>query len=180
MALNIPDGISDPMQAEPKYKTTSDLTYEQVFSFAFKNWYIWYMKGLEAAIGKEKFLEMLKKVGWTLYEERSKENFRDIQNRDVASFISNFWAPMQKSKLWSHTIPVEIIKLEPSEGIVKMPECLVAKTFRDADAADMGYAAICNADFAVINAFNPKIKLTRNKCLMNGDDCCLFEYTLTA
>jgi hypothetical protein len=154
------------------------MNYEHVFNFAFKNWYIWYMKGLEAEIGREKFLEILKKVGWTLYEERTKIGFRDLKKRDVESFIANFWAPMQKDKLWSHSIPVEIIKQEPYEGIVRMPECLVAKTFREADAADIGYAAICNADFAVINTFNPKIKLTRNKCLMNGDDCCLFEYTL--
>ena len=59
-----------------------------------------------------------------------------------------------------------------------MPACLVAKTFREADAADIGYAAICYADFSVANAFNPEIVLTRNKCLMNGDDCCLFEYDL--
>ena len=29
-------------------------------------------------------------------------------------------------------------------------------------------------------ACNPKIKLIRNKYLMDGDDCCYFEYTLDA
>ena len=138
------------------------------------------MKGLEAEIGKEKLLEILKKVGWSLYEESTKQNFRDLKKRDVESLIDNFWAPMQKSRLWSHTIPIEIIKKSPSEGIVKMPECLVAKTFREADAADIGYAAICHDDFSVANAFNPEIILTRNKCLMKGVDCCLFEYALDA
>ena len=58
-----------------------------------------------------------------------------------------------------------------------MTECLFAKTFRENDAHKIGYAAICNTDFACIREFNPEIKLTRNKCLMNEDDCCLFEYT---
>jgi hypothetical protein len=168
------------LEEKHKFQADANYTYEQLFNFAFKNWYIRYMKGLEDEIGKEKFLEMLKKVGWELYQESTKRNFRDLKNRDVESLISNFWVPMQKSRLWSHTIPVEIIKMESSEGIVKMPECLVATTFREADAADIGYAAICYADFSVANAFNPKIKLIRNKCLMKGDDCCLFEYSLTA
>jgi hypothetical protein len=59
-----------------------------------------------------------------------------------------------------------------------MSDCLVAKAIRDAGAADIGYAAICHADFAVAHAFNPDIELTRNQCLMNGDDCCYFEYSL--
>ena len=179
-AMNFRKGVSKPLQEEHKFQAASDYSYEQVFNFAFKSWYIRYMKGLEAEIGKEKFLEILKKVGWAIYEESTKNNFRDLKNRDVDSLIANFWAPMQKSRLWSHTLPVEIIKQEPSEGTVRMRECLVAKTFRDTDAADIGYAAICHADFAVTYAFNPKITLTRNKCLMNGDACCLFEYTLDA
>lgn len=161
-----------------KYRADSGMTYEQVFNFAFKNWYIRYMKGIEDQIGKKETLALLRKVGWALYEESTKNNFRDIQNRDVESLITNFWEPMGRSKLWSHTIPVEIVKKSASEGIVKMPQCLVAKTFRDADAADIGYAAICHADFAVAHAFNPRIKLTRNKCIMNGDAYCYFEYSL--
>ena len=178
LAMNIRGSVASPVQAEHRFQTASDYTYEQVFNFAFKSWYIRYMKGLEAEIGKEKFLEILKKVGWTLYEESTKRNFRDLKKRDVESLIANFWAPMQKSRLWSHTLPIEIIKQSPSEGVVKMPECLVAKVFRENDAGDIGYAAICYADFAVTKTFNPQIKLTRNTCLMKGDDCCLFEYTL--
>jgi hypothetical protein len=178
LAMNFRGSVASPVQAEHRFQTVSDYTYEQVFNFAFKNWYIRYIKGLEAEIGKEKFLEILKKVGWTLYEESTKRNFRDLKKRDVESLIANFWAPMQKSRLWSHTLPIEIIKQSPSEGIVRMPGCLVAKVFRDNDAADIGYAAICYADFAVAKTFNPQIKLTRNTCLMKGDDCCLFEYTL--
>jgi hypothetical protein len=85
---------------------------------------------------------------------------------------------MSRSRLWRHTIPVEIVEKSPSHGIVRMNDCLVAKTFRDAGAADIGYAAICHADFAVAHAFNPQIELTRDQCLMKGDDCCYFEYSL--
>jgi hypothetical protein len=136
------------------------------------------MKGLEEEIGEDRFLKMLQDVGWKLYEERILSSFRGLPKRDVETLISQFWGPMTKSRLWSHTIPVEIVEKAPSHGVVRMSECLVAKTFRDADAADIGYAAICHADFAVAHAFNPRIQLTRDRCLMNGDDCCYFEYSL--
>lgn len=117
-------------------------------------------------------------MGWILHHASTKRNFCNLKKRDVVSLITNFWAPMQKNRLWSHAIPVEIIKQSPSESIVKMPECLEAKTFHEAGVADIGYAATCHADIAVTDAFNLEIILIRNKCFMKGDDCCLFEYTL--
>ena len=73
---------------------------------------------------------------------------------------------------------IEVLDKSKNTGVIKMTECLFAKTFRENDAEKIGYAAICNADFAVTNEFNPNINLVRNKCLMNGDKCCLFEYEL--
>jgi hypothetical protein len=160
------------------FSADSGMSYQQVFDFAFKSWYIRYMKGLQDEIGKERFLEMLQEVGWKSYEENTAARFRDLLDRDVESLITGFWEPMSKSRLWSQTIPVEIVEKSPSHGVVRMNDCLVATTFLEAEAADIGYAAICYADFAVAHAFNPKIKLTRDQCLMRGDGCCYFEYSL--
>jgi hypothetical protein len=58
----------------------------------------------------------------------------------------------------------------------KITECLYAKTFRDADAADIGYAYCCYADFPAAQAYNPKLRLIRTKTLMQGHDCCNHRY----
>ena len=73
---------------------------------------------------------------------------------------------------------IEILEKSENKGAVKMIDCIFTKTFRDNEAEDIGYASICNTDFAVTEAFNKKIKLIRNNCLMNGDSCCLFEYAM--
>ena len=39
-------------------------------------------------------------------------------------------------------------------------------------------AIICCSDYAYCRGFNPKIKLTRTKTLMQGDDCCDFRWEL--
>ena len=44
------------------------------------------------------------------------------------------------------------------------------------DAPSQGYATVCFADFALPEGFNPKIKLVRDKTLMQGHDCCNHRY----
>lgn len=154
------------------------MTFEKLFNFIFRSWFISYMKLLQEEIGKKKILNLLTKAGNEHYRRRVESNFKKIEEKSVQSLIENFWEPVQKSKFGSATITIEISEKKQNKGSVKMTECLFAKTFRENDAADIGYAAICNADFVVANEFNPKIILTRNKCLMNGDNCCLFQYHL--
>lgn len=166
-------------QDEHKFQSDSNYTYEKLFNFAFSSWFISYMKLLQKEIGKEKFLNLLTKAGDEHYRSRVKTNFKKIEDKSVLSLIENFWEPVQKSKFGKATITIEIPKKKKNEGTVEMTECLFAKTFRENDASDIGYTAICHADFAVAEEFNPKIKLTRNKCLMNGDECCLFQYHLS-
>jgi hypothetical protein len=59
-----------------------------------------------------------------------------------------------------------------------MTECLWAKTFLDANAADIGFACVCFPDYAVAQAFNPKMKMIRDKTLMQGHDCCNHRYVI--
>ena len=178
LAMNIHEGVSNPVQAERRFQTASNFTYEQLFNFTFRSWFISYMKRLQEEIGTGKFLELLTKAGDEHYRSRVKSNFEKIEDKSVQSLIENFWEPTQRSKFGNAIMTIEIPEKLTDKGTVKMTDCLFAKTFMENDAGDIGYAAICHADFAVAKAFNPEIKLIRNKCLMKGDDCCLFEYTL--
>jgi hypothetical protein len=138
------------------------------------------MKQLQDEIGSQKFLKLLRKAGGDHYRGRVVQNFNRINDKSVRSLIENFWEPTKNSTFGSSIMTIDILNKSENEGTVKMTECLFAKTFRENEADDIGYAAICHADYDVAHAFNPKIELTRNQCLMNGDECCLFEYTLTS
>ena len=48
---------------------------------------------------------------------------------------------------------------------VRITECLWASTFRAADAADLGYSWVCHPDFAMARAFNPEMRLHRDRTL---------------
>ena len=62
---------------------------------------------------------------------------------------------------------------------VKVTRCVHAETFQSLGAADLGYKLICTGDDAVVEGFNPKMKLTRPEILMRGDPSCHFRFELT-
>ena len=75
-----------------------------------------------------------------------------------------------------HVLTHEVVRETENVIKVRVTECLWAKTFREADAADIGYAALCYGDYAAAHAFNPGIRLIRTETLMQGNDCCNFRY----
>jgi hypothetical protein len=62
---------------------------------------------------------------------------------------------------------------------IHVTECLSASTFLAREAGDIGHAFICWGDYAWAEGFNPKIKLVRDKTLMQGHDCCNHRYIWT-
>jgi fumarate reductase iron-sulfur subunit len=62
--------------------------------------------------------------------------------------------------------------------VMKITECLWAKTFREADAAEIGYAGCCYQDYAAARAYHPKLKFYRENTLMQGHDYCYNKWVM--
>jgi len=66
-----------------------------------------------------------------------------------------------------------------SDGVqVYVTNCPMVEAFRSIGRADLGVQFFCNEDDHIVEGFNPSIKFTRTKTLMEGDDCCNHCYTL--
>ncbi len=50
--------------------------------------------------------------------------------------------------------------------------------YRDLGMANLGFALSCARDFALVEGFNPNIKLERTQTIMQGADHCDFRFTL--
>jgi len=152
-----------------KFKTDAGLTMEEVFNLAYKKDYIPTMKALMKQVGEEKFLEMLKTAADMRY---APDNHKDINysERTLTVFgglIKELAAG--KAKLIQ---TVEFIHSDDHLFEMKVTECLWAKTFREEDAADIGYASFCYQDYPATKNFNPDITLHRDKTIMLGDEYC--------
>ncbi len=154
---------------QQKYLADSQMSYAQVFGFAFAAYYIPIMKGLQARIGEDEFIEMLKGASGDAARSGAEHHAGEMASNDLASF--KVWAT-EPDRLYQHALKWEVVEDTESTFGVKISECLWAKTFRDADAGDIGYAGICHGDYAWASGYNPKLRMERTKTLMQGHDCC--------
>jgi hypothetical protein len=158
---------------EHSWAEKADMTWEEIFRFAFQRNFIPYMKALAAEIGNEKFIRMLQETT----SERARKGMagRSVAKRDLAAWAAGMRSP---SPLYQHALVYEIVEDTAQAFEFRISQCLWAKAFREENAADIGYASICHPDFAVASGFNPKLKLIRTKTLMQGHDCCNHRYVM--
>lgn len=167
---------AEAAKGKHKFSDKSEMTYEQIYKFAFGR-AIPLMRNLAEEVGQARFEEMLKRAASKASVERMKQLAVKLPKNDLVAYLAPFKSP---NPLWQHALTWQLV--EESERVVevKITECLDAKTFRDAGAGDIGYALMCHPDFATAPAFNPKMKMTRTKTLMQGHDCCNPRWTLQA
>lgn len=105
-------------------------------------------------MGREKTIEMLKACA-----TEAAKRYLDPANPGQAS-----------------TLTFTIAESTDKSYELRITECLWAKTFLDAQAGDLGYAAICFGDYQTVKSFNPRLELVRDKTLMQGDAYCNHRY----
>jgi len=163
--------------AKNKASAPVEMSYEEMFKGFYVESFIPTMKALGEELGRDKLIDMLKRASSRAAEQGVKEWAKKVPNRDLASFTAEMRKP---SPLYQHALTFEIVEDKPTAFETHVTECLWAKTFRDADAADIGYAYCCYPDAAAAMAFNPKFRVTRSKTLMEGADRCRNRLVLEA
>jgi hypothetical protein len=177
--------VQDSPQNKPaghKFLEDSGLTMREAFRFAFQWSYIPLMQELAHRIGREKLVEMVKEATGDYWGQLARNYAQRIQKRDLDAFSG--WEILdlpiedaeRRERFWSHIGTIQEIERTPKSYEIKATECLWAQTFREANAADLGFATICYSDEAMAAAFDPRLKLTRTRTLMKGDDCCHFRW----
>lgn len=119
-----------------RFQQDSKMTLEQVYNFCYKRWYIPAMQNLMNQIGKEQFLEMLKKSSDMFYESSQKTDI-NYQERTLTVFANN---TIKACENWKDRLTFEILNNSEELFEIRFTECLWAKTFREAKASDIGYA----------------------------------------
>ncbi len=167
--------------AKHKFLEDSGLTMREAFRFAFLWNYIPMMQALAAQIGREKFIEMLREATDIYWGQQARNFAQQLQKKDLyAYFGMDTLEPTvdnaeHRKHFWSLAISTQRIGATPKSYEMKVTECLWAQTFREANAGDIGFASICYGDEVMAAAFDQRLKFTRTKVLMKGDDCCHFR-----
>jgi hypothetical protein len=160
-------------QDDHKFQKKSEMTYEEVFEFAFQIPFVPFMRVLVQNIG----LDLLKESTSKAVEIEMKKRLKKLPNNDLATFTSFLKNP---SALVKNSLTFQIFNDTETTFEMRVTECLWSNTFRDVNAEDIGYSWICHSDYASAKAFNPKMRLIRDKTLMQGHDCCNHRYVIEA
>ena len=155
-------------KSQHKFLESSEMSFQQVFNFAYTENYIPMLQAIASEMGKDKFIEILKRASSEIGKKGGQNMAQSFGKNDMASWAA-FW---KEDELGKHAATFEFIEETDIAFEFKVTECLWAKTFRDTDASDIGYASICYGEYASATAFNPKMKMILTKTLMQGDDCC--------
>lgn len=161
--------------AKKKFQEPCGMSYEELFGFAYAYDFIPAMKAMGAEMGREKLVELLKRVYSAVAVEHMRERLKGNPKNDLVTYTADLRNP---DGLYKNALTFKLLEDTPTAVEARITECLWAKTFRDAAAADIGYACLCHTEFAVVPVFNPKMKFNFTKTLMQGDDCCNPRYVL--
>lgn len=154
---------------QDRAKLDSGMTFEEVYNFAYRNGFIPLAKQMAVRMGQDQFMEVLREAGMESGREAGAALAASSPNNDLATFAENLRTP---PPLYEGALTFEIVEDSPNAFEVRVSECLWARTFQEADAADIGYACICHPDYTYAEGFNPSMKMIRTKTLMQGHDCC--------
>ena len=146
------------------------ITYEAHFKRMYSD-LVNLLRTLEEEIGRERLLEICRK--WS-----KKRGVEMVRNHHVNSFseFKESWKGANATEYYQHTTTTTYPEESDTVLQCKITECLWAKTFRDLDAAEVGKILACDPDFSMASAMNPKLKLVRDKTLMEGHDYCNHRY----
>lgn len=164
----------EPFVQEAKHKFDSPfdrpLTYRQFFGVRYGE-FIRLAKALEKEMGQEKLLDFLKEQTQTALLQTGQQQAKRSPDNSLQTYVQTFKGPN-----YDTTLTRKIVEDSDKAFELKITECIWASTFLQAKAGEIGYAAVCFGDYAWAEGFNPKIKLIRDKTLMQGHDCCNHRY----
>jgi hypothetical protein len=149
------------------------LTYRQRFREEYCAHFIPYIKVLEKAVGHDKVIETLNELCRIESEEYAKYVVRTKGKNDLSVFKDDY-SPSTPGM--NDMLTMKVLEDTGKVWAIKITECLWAKTFQEAGAAQYGYAAVCAGDALFARAVNPGIDLDLQGTLMEGKASCTLRY----
>jgi hypothetical protein len=150
-----------------------EMTYRRFAAMRHRS-FIRFARFLQEEIGEERVIELIKKETEQRLNAQAKRDLERLGKSDFKSYISIFRDPGMLASL-----TMEIIEDTDTVFEIRVTDCMAAESFLPHKAGDIGFAAVCWGDYNWASDFNPKIKLIRDKTLMQGHDCCNHKYVWT-
>ncbi len=132
------------------------------------------IKAFIEELGEEKALSVVRSVIGKLARQSGRDLAKALGGNTMNDLARGLMA-------WAKgdAYEMEVIRLTETEYVYNITRCRYAEMYKEIGLADLGVVLSCGRDFELIAGFNPKMKLTRTKTIMEGCDRCDFRITLS-
>jgi hypothetical protein len=170
-----PEFVKTLQEAKHKFdeEFPRKFTGRQLMSMTYGRNYIPLLKFLSEEIGRDRLISLLKKHAAEQGTEIGKMFAKQSGGNDF-SILKKIFRP--DSPNFKNSLTMSIVEDTTNIHELKVTECIFASTFLEAEAGDLGFATICYADYNMASGFNPKVKMVRDKTLMQGHAYCNHRY----
>ena len=131
------------------------------------------LEALGAEFGREPVLEVVRRVVIDIARQQGAALVESMGGQDLPRFADSL-------ENWKKGGALELEVLEQNEKrfSFNVRRCRYAEMYRALGIPELGGLLSCNRDAALIEGFNPEVKLTRTQTIMNGASFCDFRYEI--
>lgn len=126
---------------------------------------------LALEFGQERVHEILQRVVVQIAHEQGQA----LAESTGGSSLADFAAALEAWKK-DDAMQIKLLEQTPQAFNFNVTRCRYAEMYRALGIPELGALLSCNRDKALIDGYNPQIKLTRTQTIMEGADFCDFRY----
>jgi hypothetical protein len=131
------------------------------------------IKRLGNEFGRERVLDITRA---TVVEIAQKQGADLVESMGGCSLIH--FAASLEAWLKDDALQMDVLQQDDQEFRFNVTRCHYAEMYRALGIPELGAVLSCSRDAALIEGFNPAIRLTRTHTLMDGAEGCDFRYVV--
>lgn len=131
------------------------------------------LTALEAECDHDKLWEAARGVILEIARQQGAQLAESVGKNDLEHF-----AGIQETWKKDNAILTEVLELSNKRFAFNVFRCRYAEMYQHLGILELGKMLSCERDFALIEGYNPNIRLTRTQTIMEGADICDFCFEM--
>jgi len=129
------------------------------------------LQALGAEFGKDRVFEVARRV----IVDVARDQGRQVAERVGGSSLTHFATALEDWKK-GDAYRMDVVRQDAERFEFNVTRCRYAEMYRALGIPEVGALLSCNRDFALIEGFNPDVKLQRTQTIMEGASHCDFRF----
>jgi L-2-amino-thiazoline-4-carboxylic acid hydrolase len=130
-----------------------------------------FVKALIAELGEKRGLAVVQEIITAMAREGGIQLAKTVGGNTLAHFaeVLKFW-------MKDNALEIQVVERSASVFAFNVTRCRYAEMYEALGMREMGIHLSCARDFALMEGFNPGIRLVRTHTIMEGAKTCDFRY----